>query len=387
MAESEQVQSGRDQEEYVVEDGEAKRLANHVKQAGVIDDWIICKVIGAGANGLVASVTNRKTNEKAVMKIAMNLSTSGSLYWESDVLERIMQPSNNEDRTRHLVRRVDCGHTVNMDKQDVGYIVMENLPGNPVGILGALSGNALISKVAEFGLQLLKVGYIVMENLPGNPVGILGALSGNALISKVAEFGLQLLKALYDLHYLGFVHRDIKPENVGLYRDEILVLYDLGMSRFYTNKEGRVREPRCHIGMRGTDEWASLNAELGRDQGRVDDLWGWFYVLIEWVNCASKYPLCWAPFEDDPDMRHFCKSGLFPAKFVLRNCPSEFFKIQCYLRCLGRDDSPDYLYLARLLLQAKQRADGTAIPASSSSVEEDDEKWDERMALLEMEYY
>ncbi|VDM24966.1 unnamed protein product [Toxocara canis] len=349
MAESEQVQSGRDQEEYVVEDGEAKRLANHVKQAGVIDDWIICKVIGAGANGLVASVTNRKTNEKAVMKIAMNLSTSGSLYWESDVLERIMQPSNNEDRTRHLVRRVDCGHTVNMDKQDVGYIVMENLPGNPVGILGALSGNALISKVAEFGLQLLK--------------------------------------ALYDLHYLGFVHRDIKPENVGLYRDEILVLYDLGMSRFYTNKEGRVREPRCHIGMRGTDEWASLNAELGRDQGRVDDLWGWFYVLIEWVNCASKYPLCWAPFEDDPDMRHFCKSGLFPAKFVLRNCPSEFFKIQCYLRCLGRDDSPDYLYLARLLLQAKQRADGTAIPASSSSVEEDDEKWDERMALLEMEYY
>uniref|UniRef100_A0A0M3IDB6 Protein kinase domain-containing protein n=1 Tax=Ascaris lumbricoides TaxID=6252 RepID=A0A0M3IDB6_ASCLU len=339
----------REQDEFVAEDAEAKRLAEHVKQTGAIDDWIVRKVIGAGANGLVALVVNKKTNENAVMKIAMNLSTSGSLYWESDVLERIMQPSNNEDRTRHLVRRVDFGHTVNMDKQDVGYIVMENLPGNPVGILGALSGNALISKVAEFGLQLLK--------------------------------------AVYDLHYLGFVHRDIKPENVGLYHDEILVLYDLGMSRFYTNKEGKVREPRCHIGMRGTDEWASLHAELGRDQGRVDDLWGWFYVLIEWVNCASKYPLCWAPFENDPDLRHFCKSGLFPAKYVLRNCPPEFFKIQRYLRCLGRDDSPDYLYLAKLLLQAKKTADGTPVAAvSPPSVDEDDEKWSQRMSFLERLY-
>uniref|UniRef100_A0A914RQT6 Protein kinase domain-containing protein n=1 Tax=Parascaris equorum TaxID=6256 RepID=A0A914RQT6_PAREQ len=299
----------REQDEFVAEDAEAKRLAEHVKQTGVIDEWIVRKVIGAGANGLVALVENQKTNENAVMKIAMNLSTSGSLYWESDVLERIMQPSNNEDRTRHLVRRVDFGHTVNMDKQDVGYIVMENLPGNPVGILGALSGNALISKVAEFGLQLLK--------------------------------------AVYDLHYLGFVHRDIKPENVGLYHDEILVLYDLGI-----NVKNAIKLT-----------------------GRVDDLWGWFYVLIEWMNCASKYPLCWAAFENDPDLRHFCKSGLFPAKYR-------------YLRCLGRDDSPDYLYLAKLLLQAKKTADGT--PAAEASApfadEENDEKWSQRMSFLERLY-
>lgn len=62
------------------------------------------------------------------------------------------------------------------------------------------------------------------------------------------------------------MHRDIKPENVGLYEENILVLFDLGMARFYTNEEGKVREPRCLCGMRGTDEWASLSAELGRDQ-------------------------------------------------------------------------------------------------------------------------
>ncbi|VDK55425.1 unnamed protein product [Anisakis simplex] len=340
--------SRKGQDEFAAGVIEAKRLADHVKEKGVIGDWKVEKVIGAGANGLVALVVHRKTEQNAVMKLAMNLPSSGSLYWECDVLERIMQPNNNEDRTRHLVRLVDRGHTLNMDNQEVGYIVLESLPGNPVGLLGALSGDALISKVAEFGLQLLK--------------------------------------ALYDLHYLGFVHRDVKPENIGLYHDEVLVLYDLGLARFFTTKEGNVRGPRSNIVMCGTDEWASLNAELGRDQGRVDDLWGWFYVLIEWMNCTSKYPLCWSPFEDEADVRHFCKSSLFPAKYVLRNCPPEFYTIQSYLRCLSRDESPDYLYLARLLLQTKRRADGASIPVTPPAINEDDEKWERRIKCLEMLY-
>uniref|UniRef100_A0A914ZLE1 Protein kinase domain-containing protein n=1 Tax=Parascaris univalens TaxID=6257 RepID=A0A914ZLE1_PARUN len=39
----------REQDEFVAEDAEAKRLAEHVKQTGVIDEWIVRKVIGAGA--------------------------------------------------------------------------------------------------------------------------------------------------------------------------------------------------------------------------------------------------------------------------------------------------------------------------------------------------
>lgn len=61
--------------------------------------------------------------------------------------------------------------------------------------------------------------------------------------------------------------------------------------------------------------------------------------------------------------------------------------LQRYLRCLGRDDSPDYLYLAKLLLQAKKTADGTPVAAvSPPSVDEDDEKWSQRMSFLERLY-
>ncbi|VDN03382.1 unnamed protein product [Thelazia callipaeda] len=301
---------------------------------------------------MVVLVEHLRTHIIAVMKIAVNLRSSGSLYWEWDVLEKIMKSDNNEDRTRHLVRRIDFGHTINMDGQ--------------------------------------KVSYIVMEYLPGNPVGIIGTLESNERLSKVAEFGLQLLKAIYDLHYLGYVHRDIKPENVGLYGKNTVVLYDLGLARFYTNQEGKVREPRCMCGMRGTDEWASLSAELGRDQGRIDDLWGWFYVLIEWVNCTSKYPLCWAPFEDQPDLRHLCKSSIFPAKYVLRNCPPEFFKIQCYLRCLGRDDSPNYFYLATLLKDVKTRAESIYAIERTQDIAKEQLESDsrvKRLSQLELEEF
>ncbi|EFO17857.1 CK1/TTBK protein kinase [Loa loa] len=331
------------------ENPQVYRLAAFIKQNAIIDEWKVGKVIGSGANGMVILVEHIVTHHVAVMKIAMNRAASGSINCEWDVLERIMKPSNNEDRTRHLVRRIDFGHTLNMDKQNVSYIVMEYLPGNPVGIIGLLGGNELLSKVAEFGLQLLK--------------------------------------AIYDLHCLGYVHRDIKPENVGLYNDNILVLYDLGLARFYINQEGRVREPRCLCGMRGTDEWASLTAELGRDQGRIDDLWGWFYVLVEWINCASKYPLCWAPFDDYPDLRHLCKSSIFPAKYVLRNCPPEFFKIQCYLRCLDRDDSPNYFYLATLLDDLKKRANGVKLVKPLQPTSDKDAERAERLSQLELEHF
>ncbi|KAI6174122.1 Protein kinase domain-containing protein [Aphelenchoides besseyi] len=302
-------------DEFRTENLHAQKLTEYVNARGVIGHYKICKVVGAGANGVVALVNHMETNETAVMKIAMNLSASGSLYWESDVMDHLLH-AEGEDHTRHLVRKLDAGHTKN---------------------------------------HLQEVGYIVMEYLPGNPVGILGYLSGRALIQKTCEFGLQLLRALYDIHLLGFVHRDVKPENVGLFQDKLLILYDLGMARFITDSQGNLREPRCNVGMRGTDEWASLYAENGRDQGRIDDLWGWFYVLIEWINCSSKYPLAWAPYDSHAHIRHLMKSTLYPAKLVLHNCPSEFYRIHSYLRLLSRNSTPNYFYLANTLHECKKR--------------------------------
>ncbi|XGW30881.1 hypothetical protein V3C99_009668 [Haemonchus contortus] len=283
----------------------------------VIDGWSIESSLGSGANGIVLMC--KKGSTKAVMKLALSTYAASSLEWESLVMDRIIGRHNAEDRTVHLVRKLG-------------------------------SGTAQVT----IGAKTAELAYVLMECLPGNPVPIIGNLQGEEQTLKIIEYGLQLLKAIYDMHQCGFIHRDIKPENVGMYENNIVVMYDMGMARAYLDENGQHRPPRSHAGMRGTEEWSSLNAETGRDQGRVDDLWGWLYCLNEWVNCRSQKPQVWSAYDKEPNIRQWMKSPFFSARMVLNNCPFAFFRIGFYLRTLGRDDTPDYFYLASLLHEASR---------------------------------
>ncbi|KHJ83737.1 hypothetical protein OESDEN_16561 [Oesophagostomum dentatum] len=191
-----------------------------------------------------------------------------SLSEKKPVLLIKIAKRNLEDRTLHLVRKLG-------------------------------SGSIQIS----IGERDMTLAYVIMECLPGNPVPIIGNLQGEEQTLKIIEYGLQLLKAIYDMHQCGFIHRDIKPENIGMYDNRLVVMYDMGMARAFLDEEGYPRPPRSHAGMRGTEEWSSLNAEIGRDQGRVDDLWGYLYCLNEWVNCRSQKPQVWSAYDREPNIR------------------------------------------------------------------------------------
>ncbi|KAI8621914.1 hypothetical protein BC830DRAFT_46091 [Chytriomyces sp. MP71] len=60
-------------------------------------------------------------------------------------------------------------------------------------------------------------------------------------------------------------------------------LIDFGLSRRYVGTNGRVREPRSKVGFRGTARYASINAHLGMELSRVDDLWSLFYLIVEFL--------------------------------------------------------------------------------------------------------
>lgn len=47
---------------------------------------------------------------------------------------------------------------------------------------------------------------------------------------------------IHDMHREGLLHRDLKPDNMGiLSKDQpFVVLFDLGMTKMYTNEEGQV---------------------------------------------------------------------------------------------------------------------------------------------------
>ena len=97
----------------------------------------------------------------------------------------------------------------------------------------------------------------------------------------IAEQALIRLKAL---HNNGLIHRDIKPENFapGLGNDaETIYLFDFGLVKEYIEGESRRHIPyKEGIELTGTLRYSSVNAHLGIEQSRRDDLESLGYALI-----------------------------------------------------------------------------------------------------------
>lgn len=82
-----------------------------------------------------------------------------------------------------------------------------------------------------------------------------------------------------------YIHRDIKPCNIfiGKEPDDLRQMYlgNFEMCRQYADDSGNIYPPREKAAFRGSPRYSSVNALLESDQGRVDDLWAWFFTLID----------------------------------------------------------------------------------------------------------
>lgn len=109
-----------------------------------------------------------------------------------------------------------------------------------------------------------------------------GGLFHTRTVLLIAE---QAISRLEYLHSKGIVHQDIKPENflLGLgSRQHHLYLIDFGLSkRYWTNRHIRMRR---HLGLTGTARYASVNAHLGMEQSRRDDLEALGYMFIYFLR-------------------------------------------------------------------------------------------------------
>eukprot|EP00923_Selenidium_pygospionis_P052216 GHVN01090336.1.p1 GENE.GHVN01090336.1~~GHVN01090336.1.p1 ORF type:complete len:137 (+),score=21.54 GHVN01090336.1:156-566(+) len=102
-------------------------------------------------------------------------------------------------------------------------------------------------------------------------------------VSTVACIGLQAVSLLESLHSQGWIHRDIKPANLMMGRGDRscdLYLIDFGLAKKHIQMN-KVSEERPRAEFRGTNMYASLGVHLELDQGRKDDLWSLFLVLVD----------------------------------------------------------------------------------------------------------
>lgn len=62
------------------------------------------------------------------------------------------------------------------------------------------------------------------------------------------------------------------------------VLIDFGLARKYLGEDGAHMAARSDTSFRGSTTYASVHAHRNEDLSRRDDLWSWFYMLLELVE-------------------------------------------------------------------------------------------------------
>ncbi|KAJ1356184.1 hypothetical protein KIN20_013850 [Parelaphostrongylus tenuis] len=159
-----------------------------------------------------------------------------------------------------------------------------------------------------------------------------------------SRIGIQCLYSVKLVHDYGFVHRDIKPNNfvVGHHEDfdraRLVHILDFGLSRSYAvqkEKKWVARRARGTAEFRGTLRYCSPNVHEKKEQGRRDDLWSLYYVLIE-LHCG----LPWQKLRNKQKVE-MVKMNISDKDLVL-NFPVELHNIIPYLRTLDYYQRPNY---------------------------------------------
>jgi serine/threonine protein kinase len=97
-----------------------------------------------------------------------------------------------------------------------------------------------------------------------------------------------MLGTIQRLHGKNYVHRDIKPENflMGLGKKSHMVhIIDFGLAKRYRDSKTHQHiQYKENKNLTGTARYASVNAHLGIEQSRRDDLESIGYVLVYLAN-------------------------------------------------------------------------------------------------------
>ncbi|CAI2376554.1 unnamed protein product [Moneuplotes crassus] len=195
--------------------------------------------------------------------------------------------------------------------------------------------------------------YIAMELLGPNLTKVKKSFQRGFSQGYATRLLMQMLEGIQQVHEKGFIHRDIKASNFLLGDDNRVVLADFGLAKVHLNqRNGKPLTPRDQVDFRGTISFASLNAHYCKELSRRDDLWSWYFVLLDFYGETLK----WRKERDNTMSQVQCikeEALAEPEKYLWSSKTDEVPQIKeifYHIKGLGYDDTPDYDLLFQILI-------------------------------------
>ncbi len=275
--------------------------------------YSIIKMLGFGAFGEIHLAYDTSLRVLRAIKFEMATHKNPQLKHEYGVLEQLNKVENNV------------------------------ITQNPEPIVG-------IPKVYYFD-RMDKFNYLVMDLLGPNISDLFQLKDKIFSLETVLLIAIQMLTRIEFIHEKGFLHRDIKPENfvIGLNEKSNLIhVVDFGLSKRYKDKNSGQHIPyRENRHLVGTVRYASINAHLGIEQSRRDDIEGIGYVLV--YLYLGRLPWQGKQDKGKPQINKIMEKKLItPPEILCKKMPVEFSYYFHYCRNLKFEDRPDYSTLKSL---------------------------------------
>uniref|UniRef100_A0A8R1DT54 Protein kinase domain-containing protein n=1 Tax=Caenorhabditis japonica TaxID=281687 RepID=A0A8R1DT54_CAEJA len=263
---------------------------------------------------------------------------------------------------------------VEADVSDGGVIKLET------AVLKSLANFEFVPRLMDSG-DRDKYCFMVMTLLGQDLMAHKRAANLPRLCEQTTlRLAMATLFAIKQIHEAGWIHRDIKPGNMvtGLHGNDRKTVYliDYGMVRsFIAKREGTgviaMRKARDGEQLfRGTPRYCSLNVHNRKEQGRVDDLWSWLYMLIE-----LHQGLPWRRLTDEKEIADAKVNTC--SEVLLKGCPREFANLHAYLEKMQFRDRPDYFGLWSECYTGFRRVRGSFFAPFEWEVVEADKKKEE----------
>ncbi|KAL5276862.1 hypothetical protein ACFFRR_002210 [Megaselia abdita] len=218
-----------------------------------------------------------------------------------------------------------------------------------------LSGGIGIPRIRYYGTEK-NYNTLVMDLLGPSLEDLFNFCSRHFTIKTVLMLVDQMIGRLEFIHIKCFIHRDIKPDNflMGIGRHcNKLFLIDFGLAKKYRDPRTRQHiQYREDKNLTGTARYASINAHLGIEQSRRDDMESLGYVMMYF----NRGILPWQGMKANNKKQKYEKISekkmSTPIEVLCKGFPAEFSMYLNYCRSLRFEEQPDYMYLRQLFRRA-----------------------------------